>query len=173
MRVNESIINFAVYSDKINFLGMADVELPELSNMTAQISGAGIGGEYESVIMGHLQAMTLKLNFRTLTKEAVVLYEQRNHQIDLRVAQQDKDTVAGQPQVTGVKHIMVVQPKKLHPGKVNPASSADASGEYAVTYWATFIDGKKVLEIDILNFIFFINDTDYLRDVRRVLGKDS
>ena len=56
-------------------------------------------------------------------------------------------------------------------GKLAPASPAEASGEYAVTYFATYIGGVKVLEIDILNFIFFVNGVDYLADVRKALGK--
>lgn len=31
--------------------------------------------------------------------------------------------------------------------------------------------GKKVLEIEIINFIYYINGTDYLADVRKALGK--
>ena len=40
-----------------------------------------------------------------------------------------------------------------------------------MTYFATYIDGAKVLEIDILNFIYFVNGVDYLADVRKALGK--
>ena len=40
-----------------------------------------------------------------------------------------------------------------------------------MTYFATYIGGVKVLEIDILNFIFFVNGVDYLADVRKALGK--
>jgi len=170
-RVNETIINFAVYENATEYMGLAEVNLPELSNMTETIRGAGIAGEYESVIMGHTNSMTLTLNFRTLTRDAVKLHEQRNHQIELRVAQQDKNTVSGQPVISNVRHVLIVQPKKLNAGKVAPASGADASGEYAVTYWATFIDGQRTLEIDILNFIYFVNGKDYLKDVRRALGK--
>jgi site-specific DNA-methyltransferase (adenine-specific) len=42
------------------------------------------------------------LNFRTLTRDAVKLHEQRNHQIELRVAQQDKNT-SGQPVVSNLE----------------------------------------------------------------------
>ena len=59
----------------------------------------------------------------------------------------------------------------IAPGKLAPAASAEASGEYAATYFATYIDGKKVLEIDIINFIYYVNGTDYLADVRKALGK--
>ena len=170
-RINESIINFLVYEDAVEYYGMAEVTLPEISHITNEVKGAGISGTFESVILGHLEAMTLALNFRTFVRDAVALLEPRDHQIDLRVAQQDKDTVSGKTVITALKHVLVVKPKKLNPGKVAPAGPADASGEYAVTYWATFINGKRTLEIDILNFIFFVNGTDYLAEVRKALGK--
>ena len=47
---------------------------------------------------------------------------------------------------------------------------SNGSGEYAVRYWATYIDGKKVREVDQLNFICYVNGTDYLADVRKALG---
>ena len=170
-RINESVINFQVYEDATEFYGMAEVGLPEISNITQDVQGAGISGTFESVILGHLEAMTLTLNFRTLVRDAIKLLEPRDHQIDLRVAQQDKDTVSGRTIVTAVKHVFVCKPKMLNPGAVAPAAPADASGEYAVTYWATFINGRKTLEIDILNFIYFVNGVDYLADVRAALGK--
>lgn len=82
-----------------------------------------------------------------------------------------KDTVKGTKVVQAVKHVMIVESKKYAPGKVAPASSAEASGEYAVTYFATFIDGKKVLEIDKLNFIYEVDGVDYLADARKAMGK--
>lgn len=169
--ISEAVINFAIYEDSTEYLGMAEVTLPELSNMTEDVKGAGIAGSYSSVIQGHIESMSLTLNFRTMTRDVVKLYEQRNHTLDLRLAQQGKDTTAGVVTTTPVKHIMIVQPKKLSPGKVAPASPADASAEFAVTYWATYIDGEKVLEIDMLNFIYNVNGTDYLADVRKALGK--
>ena len=170
-KINETTINFQVYENAVEYYGMAELGLPEISNITNEVKGAGISGTFESVVLGHLEAMTLSLNFRTLVRDAIALLEPRDHQIDCRVAQQDKDTVSGQTKVVSLKHVFVCKPKKLSPGKVAPASPADASGEYAVTYWATFIDGVKTLEIDILNFIYFVNGKDYLADVRKALGK--
>lgn len=39
------------------------------------------------------------------------------------------------------------------------------------SYYATYIDGKKKLEIDPLNYIYYVNGKDYLADVRKALGK--
>ncbi len=170
-RINENIINCAVYEDSTEYYGMAEATLPEVVQLVEEIKGAGIAGAYESVITGHLEAMTLGLNFRTPSKEMYALNEPRKHQIDLRVAVQASDTVSGTIETEAVKHVIVCKPKKMAAGKVAPASGAESSLEMTVTYWATYIDGEQVQEIDVLNFIFKINGTDYLADVRKALGK--
>lgn len=170
-KFDESIINFAVYEDSIEYVGMAKATLPDLTALTQSISGAGIAGNVEAVILGHFDAMTLTLNFRTTTEQAIKLSEPRRHTIDLRVAQQIENTVAGVVNVQSIKHILVVFPKKDAGGSLAPASPADGSGEYAVRYWATYIDGAKKREIDPLNFICYVNGKDYLADVKHALGK--
>lgn len=170
-KIDETVIGFAVYEDANEYLGISEVTLPEISNMTEEISGAGIGGKAETVILGAVEAMTLTMNFRTVTKTAIKLHEPRPHNIDLRAAQQEKDTAKGKTNVVRVKHVLTVTPKKLNPGKVATASAAEVSGEYAVSYFATYINGKKMFEFDPLNYIYYVNGTDYLEDVRKALGK--
>nr|WP_298544062.1 phage major tail tube protein [uncultured Lachnoclostridium sp.] len=170
-KVDETVIGFAVYEDATEYYGMSEVTLPEISNLTEEISGAGMGGKVEAVILGAIEAMTTTLNFRTVTKNAIKLHEPREHKIDLRVAQQNKNTTKGVTEVGRVKHLLTLTPKKLNPGKVATASAAEVSGEYATTYFATYIDGKKMLEIDPLNYIYFVNGKDWLADVRKALGK--
>ena len=170
-KVDETVIGFAVYEDATEYYGMSEVTLPEISNLTEEISGAGRGGKVEAVILGAIEAMTTTLNFRTVTKNAIKLHEPREHKIDLRVAQQNKNTTKGVTEVGRVKHLLTLTPKKLNPGKVATASAAEVSGEYATTYFATYIDGKKMLEIDPLNYIYFVNGKDWLADVRKALGK--
>lgn len=171
MKFQETVVNFAVYEDKTEFLGIADVQLPDLTALTQQISGAGIAGNIEAVIPGHFEAMTMTFNFRTTTTAALKMSEPRRHNIDIRVANQVEDTVAGKILTESVKHVLVVIPKKDGGGKLAPASATDASGEYAVRYWATYVDGKKIREIDPMNSICIINGVDYLADVRKALGK--
>ena len=166
MKVENGVTNFAVYEDATEYYGMAEVTLPEIASLTEEVKGAGISGTFNGAFVGHVEAMTLTLNFRSVTVDAIKLLEPRNHQIDLRASQQWWDNAAGRSKQTAVKHILMVTPTKLA-----PASPAEASGEYAATYFATYIDGVKKLEIDILNFIYFVNGTDYLADVRKALGK--
>ncbi len=171
MKFQETVVNFAVYEDKTEFMGIADVQLPDLTALTQQISGAGIAGNIEAIIPGHFEAMTMTMNFRTTTTAALKLSEPRRHNIDIRVANQVEDTVAGKILTESVKHVLVVIPKKDGGGKLAPASATDASGEYAVRYWATYVGGDKIREIDPMNSICIINGVDYLADVRKALGK--
>lgn len=170
-KIDELVVNFAVYEDAIEYLGMAEATLPDIEYLTEEISGAGIGGNVEEIIIGHLAAMTTTLNFRTVCASAVRLLEPRVHKIDLRVAQQQMNNRTSETEVTSVKHIMKVKPKKTALGKVAAASTADVSGEYATSYYAMYMAGKKVTEVDPLNFICMINGKDYLADVRKALGK--
>ena len=84
MKIDETVIGFAVYEDATEHVGIAEVTLPEISSITEEISGAGMGGKVESVILGAIEAMTTTLNFRTVTRNAVKLHEPRQHNIDLR-----------------------------------------------------------------------------------------
>ena len=160
--MDSAVINFAVYEDGKEFIGTASATMPDIGFAAVSHSGAGISGEIEDVILGHLNAMTLGLNFRTLGDNAFRLAEMRYHDIDLRVAQQEEDPVAGAIKVRAVKHFM---------RGVAPASAADVSGEYAVRYWKTTIDGETKQELDPLNFICNINGVDVLSEVRTALGK--
>lgn len=169
--MDQSVINFAVYEDSVELLGMAKATLPDVTWLTQTISGAGMAGNVEAVIQGHTDVMTLGLSFRTINEHAIRLSEPRRHNIDLRMPQQVEDTVNGMLKTQNVKHIFVVIPKSDKGGSVAPAAPTDGSGEYAVRYWATYIDGKKVREIDPLNYICIINGIDYLADVRKALGK--
>lgn len=168
---DESVINFAVYEDSVEYVGMAGVTLPNLAAIVQTLSGAGIAGNVEVPVLGHYDVMSLTLNFRTTTEHSVRLSEPRRHNIDLRMAQQIEDTVAGEVKVQSIKHVLVVVPKTDTGGTVAPAALTNGSGEYSVRYWATYIDGAKVREIDPLNFICEVNGVDYLADVRKAIGK--
>ena len=168
---DESVINFAVYEDSVEYVGMAGVTLPNLAAIVQTLSGAGIAGNVEVPVLGHYDVMSLTLNFRTTTEHSVRLSEPRRHNIDLRMAQQIEDTVAGEVKVQSIKHVLVVVPKTDTGGTIAPAAPTNGSGEYSVRYWATYIDGAKVREVDPLNFICEVNGVDYLADVRKAIGK--
>lgn len=171
MKIDQTIVNFTVHEDGTEFCGIAKVTMPDISFLTQSVSGSGIGGNVDAVITGMVDTMSLTLEFRTVTEQALRLTEPRRHNLTLRVAQQYEDTVAARVGIQQVKHVVTVVPKSLKGGSIAPASTADVSGEYAVRYWAMYVNNKKQVEIDPLNFICIIDGIDYLADVRKALGK--
>lgn len=169
--MKESIIGWAAYENGKEFLGIVNATLPDISRKTVEFQGTGMNGTINSPVIGQIEAMTTTLNFQTHTKEQHSLFEGRVHNLDFREAVQGRNPITGEVEVTPHKYIMKVMPVKLSKGKLEPASTADASGEYAVSYFAEYIDGKKITEIDPLNYICIVNGVDELSAVRKALGK--
>ena len=71
-KIDETVIGFAVYEDATEYIGISEVTLPEISNITEEISGAGIGGKIESVILGAIEAMSLTLNYMSLDSTILI-----------------------------------------------------------------------------------------------------
>ena len=169
--IDVATVDFAVYEDAIEFVGMAQLTLPSLIQKVAVINGAGIGGDVEVPIRGHYDAMTVSMNFRAYTPRIASLREQRIHILECRVALQSEDRVAGVVIAESVKHVFKLLPKSKSGGNVAPASPSDTTIEFACRYWATFFDGKLLEENDPLNRIDTINGVDYYAEIRRALGK--
>lgn len=169
-KLDEVVVSYRIFENSTEYLGIANVTLPDIEFLTQTITGAGIAGEVDEVIKGHLKAMRTTINFNTFGSNALALATPVDHTIDLRAVQQARNMTAGKVEMQKVKHIMVVKPVKVSLGKLETANTADASGEYTVSYYAQYVDGKKKIEIDPLNYICVINGVDYLADVRKAMG---
>ncbi|WP_232618982.1 phage major tail tube protein, partial [Acetomicrobium sp. S15 = DSM 107314] len=82
--IPEKLINFRVYLDGTDLLGVADVDLPNLEGLTDAVRGAGIAGEIDSPALGHYSPMTLGLNWRTVTGTVTHLAAPIEHHLVLR-----------------------------------------------------------------------------------------
>ena len=79
MKIENGVTNFAVYEDATEYYGMAEVTLPEITQISEEVKGAGIAGTLDGTFVGHLEAMSLTLNFRSVTTDAIKLAEPRKH----------------------------------------------------------------------------------------------
>lgn len=170
-RRDQATINFEVYEDKTNFLGIAKATLPNLSFLVQAMSGSGIAGNVEAVMVGQMDSMSLSLDWRNLTNESASLMTPVRHSIELRVALQVEDPVKGTVEIRNVKHVFTVMPKTMTGGQIAPASTGDAGSEYAVRMWAFYIDGKEQHYLDPFNSICRVAGKDYCAPVRKALGK--
>ena len=163
-------VNYDVYEDANRYDGTASAVLPDISFLTQSMSGAGIGGNIEAVT-AHIDAMTLSLNWREHTNEAYGLSTPKRHHIELRAARQDENPVTGELEYKNIKRVLVVIPKGLTGGTLAPHSATSPASSFAVRYYAVYIEGVKQIELDPLNYICYINGTDYLENVRKALGR--
>ena len=170
--VPEKGINFAVYYDGEDMLGMAEGELPNFEFMSETVKGAGIAGEFDSVVLGHISSMKLSLTWRNTTNAFVRLAHQRAHDLYLYSAQQDYDAGLGEYKVNKVAVFVKVIPKTLNIGKLAVGEMTDTKTEFEVLYLKLEINDKERIEVDKLNYIFKVDGVDYLAGVRSALGKE-
>lgn len=169
-QVPEKLINFRVYDDGNDLLGVADCALPNLEAMTETVSGAGIAGEVDSPVLGHYGSMTATINFRTITKSATRLAAQRAHSIEFRGSQQVYDAGNGEYKTVPIKVATRLVPKTVTLGNLNVGAQTETSNEFEVLYLKVWLDGEVQMEIDKYNYIARVGEVDYLASVRHDLG---
>jgi len=170
-QVPEKLINFRVYLDGTDLIGVADVELPSVEAMTETVKGAGLAGEVDSPTLGHFGSMTCTLNWRTVEKPTLKLAAQKAHNLDLRGASQIYDAGAGRYFVRPVRVVLRAIPKtSVNLGNLDVGVTAGASNVFEVVYLKVDVDGANLVEIDKFNYICKIAGMDYLAQVKAALG---
>jgi len=168
METTEKLINFKIYNDATDLLGIADAELPDLEWISETVSGAGIAGEVESPVMGHFKSMSLKLKWRSMTDYAAALARSKAHHLDCRGSIQKFDATAGEFKTVAVKCLVKGFPKKVGLGKFEMGKPQDNESELECIYLKLWIGGKE--KIDKYNYIAKVDGVDYLESVRSDLG---
>ena len=168
--VRDKLINYEVFIGGERKLGTADVTLPTLEYKTATLSGAGIGGEIEMPTPGHTSSMELELNWRTLNEDVTKLLAVKAHDLEIRGANENYDAATGEIKVQAVKVNVRGLPKSGDLGSFKPADHTESKTTLEVIYLKISLDGKKMVEIDPLNYVNYIDGYDYMTAVRAALG---
>lgn len=142
-KVPERLINFRVYNDGNDLLGVANVDLPSIEAMSDTVSGAGIAGEVESPILGHFGSMTATFTWRTITPELAKLANQKAHALDLRGSQQVYDAALGEYSSVPVRVSLRATPKSISLGSFEVGSTTDSESEFEVIYMKVLVNGKS------------------------------
>lgn len=168
--IPEKVVNYNVYDDTEKLVGVTgEVTLPNLEAMTETISGAGILGEYDSTTPGHFGAMTIEIAFRTLFQKSFSLMRYRGKSLVLRAAQQSYDMSNGQVSHRGLKITIKGHPKGLDLGKLAVGGATESKNAIEVMYLKVEENGKVMLELDKLNFIFKVDGEDVLKTIKSLI----
>ncbi|MDO4495909.1 MAG: phage major tail tube protein [Clostridiaceae bacterium] len=165
--IPEKINNFNVYNDGNKLIGISDeVTLPEINEVTSEVSGPGILGPIESPTTGIFENMELEVPFRTLYESTFDLMQALTSiGLTFRGAVQVTDG-EGNISMKGMRVVVRGRKKSFVPGKLKQGEGTGSSVKLALTYYMVELDGKSRIEIDKLNSIYRINGVDMLAAVR-------
>ena len=169
--IPEKGINFSVYLEGEDLLGVAEGNFPSLEAMTSEVKGAGIAGVADTIVLGHFNSITVTLNWRTTTDAFMRLAAHATHNLDLYGALQYYDAGMGEYSAVQLHVYMKAITKKNTLGNLVVGDSMGSETEHEILYLKAELDGKERIEIDKLNYIYKVDGTDYLADVRLALGK--
>lgn len=168
--IRESLINAEVYRGGNRLMGVANVTLPEMNFLTAEVKGMGIAGSQDVPIIGHLENPQLKISWRILYSPALTLMRGTAHELTVRCALQSYNSSTGQ---------MVVEPLKVEVrgrisgtnlGELNVGEAMGAETTVNCDYIKITFKSDTVVEYDAYNFRYLSGGVDYMAEVRTALG---
>lgn len=166
--IPEVIHDFNTYNTGRKQVGITgEVTLADFEALTASISGAGILGEYESVVAGHFGSMEQEIPFRVVNKDYFdMVAPTKAVDLTLRGAIQYTDQATQNTNYMGLRVVFRGKCKKVKLGTVKLHDVMDASITLELTYVLIELDGQKKLELDKLNPKYVVNGEDMLAKVR-------
>ena len=168
--IPKNLINFRVFRNVSEFLGVAQITLPQIQAMTASIKGSGISGEVDSVVTGHYQSMSMAMQFRTMTNACSVLAAPTTHELTARGSIDVMEPLTGLRSKSSMKVWSKCLPKNTNLGKFESGTTMDSEIEMEIYAIGVWIDGTELVYIDKFNYIARVHGVDYLADARVAEG---
>lgn len=170
-KIPEMLNDFRVYNEgETNDLGVADIELPSLENMTQSISGVGMAGEVDAPVLGHYASMETKINWRTPTPHAVKMSGGGGVSLEACGAIQNWDSGANEYKIDSYRVVIRGRSKSYEQGTFESGNTTGSANTIETTYLKIDINGSTVREIDKYGYKDINNGTDNLSAVRSAIG---
>lgn len=168
--IPDRLKDFMVYKNgTTDLVGVADIQLPSFSFGTEEVKGAGVFGSFETSV-GSFGSQKITLNWHSITDRLFDFLELGAHRLDCRGALQEHDRGSGRLITRALRIVVQGSTTSGELGKLEKGTTTDSSTELEITYIKIDMDGKNVLELDKLNYIYRVNGKDQLADTRRALG---
>jgi uncharacterized protein len=174
MQIPQAVTNYSIFKDGRRLIGLADVTLPNLQNVTDTLKGSGILGEIDVPIQGNFQAMTVTFNWITVTDDLLFATIQNGAELHAWAAQQLHDSQTNRILQQGWRYIFGTLPRSLNFGKLEVGAKGEAVTEYEVVNMRVFRNDRVVYEFDKENAICRSWDghamVDNVRSIRQFIG---
>ena len=163
-------VDYLMYKNGGPLIGVARITMSPIKYKTVTATGAGMMGDATIPLAGMIEAMTVNIQFTSVTDAAVELGSNEWHDVSVYVADQYFDSVNRTEEMEQTRFEMSIRPLETNAGTVAAASAADASGSYSACRYTVYKAGKKVVDIDQFNQVHMVNGKDCAADVRKCLG---
>jgi len=163
-------IAYMMYEDGGALIGVGKITMPPIKYKTVTTTGAGLMGDAIIPLASMIEAMTVNINFTSVTDAVVTLGSNRWHDVAVYVADQFFDSEKRKEELEQIRFEMSIRPIETNHGTIATASAADASGTYSVCKYTVYKAGKKVVDIDQFNQAHEVNGEDCAADVRKAIG---
>ncbi|HJW26440.1 MAG TPA: phage major tail tube protein [Rhodocyclaceae bacterium] len=168
MALPNSLKNFNLFNDAQSFMGVAEeLKLPKLSRKFEDFRGGGMDGPVQ-IDLGQ-EKLEIEFTCGGFVEEVFKQYGvTKANGVMLRFAgayQRDDtgDTKAVEIVVRG-RH------QEIDSGDAKLGDKGKTTVKSALTYYKLTVDGKELVEIDLLAFIFKVNGVDMLDAQRKAIG---
>ncbi|WOO34949.1 phage major tail tube protein [Anaerocolumna sp. AGMB13020] len=169
-RVPEAVNLFNVYNGTSRQVGVTgSVELPEFAYMTNTISAAGMAGEYDAPVIGHIASQKLKIPFGQIDEQEFFAMVESSSNITLRASIQTRDEQTNEPEMVLMTITVRGATTDFTPGTIEKGKTMNASITKEVAYIKIVINNVVCLELDKFNSIFIINGKDIFAKVRAMI----
>ena len=170
-KVPEMLQDAHVYwNGEDNMIGIANVDMPELTSSTTSITGTGLMGEIDAPVHGHFDSMEMTLNWRTPHTSGLRMVGGAFVSLDIYGSIQNVDSGASEYIEEQIIVTVRGRAKSYAPGTFEARNTTDSSNTIEVHYLKVDYAGSTVLEIDKYNKKSVVNGEDITAQVRQNLG---
>ena len=152
------------------FLGVATVDLPDITFQTQDMTGSGISGVLKMPSKMLLESLTITLHWRSMSTSVTHLLEQQAHDLALYGAVNRYEPEKGEIGVLPIRIEFRGIPTRTSIGKFAPNEFMDSTSEFEVIVLQITIDGAKVISLSKLHRKMYIQGIDYMEGVGEALG---
>jgi Bacteriophage tail tube protein len=162
--------NYSVWLDGNRFLGMADITLPNLANLTDDLKGAGYGGTTAYPVQSHYDDWETTFNFHAISRQSLELMRQDTMQVQCLAGIEFQATETHRVSIGEWRFTMLILPKGFDLGTLEVGAKENLAILFACTYVKGVYNGETVFEKDKVNMVDKVLGTDYAQPIRSAIG---
>jgi phage tail tube protein FII len=174
MQIPNHVANYSIFLAGKRLIGLADVELPNIQNLTDSLKGSGIFGEIDMPVQAHFQPYSVKLKWLTIVDSAIFATIQDGAQLDAWAAHQLHDSGTNRIIHQGWRYVMGTAPKAFNLGKLEVGTKGEGESEYELISLRALRNDQIMFEIDKENAVCRwwngIQLVDSAQPIRQLIG---